>query len=113
MPSPEVAQRLFGGVYDVKRVSPGQVLISDPGNWYFTHDATTLGGSSGSAVLGLSTGAVAGVHFRGLLEKMRIAVQRDVCNGPYAKNRLGVLAGANDVEVMLDHALAQMRLRTT
>lgn len=43
---------------------------------------------------------------------MRIAVHRDVCTGPYAKNRLGVLARDDEVQVMLDHALAHLRLRT-
>jgi hypothetical protein len=45
---------------------------------------------------------------------MRIEVQRDRCNGPYAKNRLGVVAtdGDGDLDVMLNHALAHLRLRS-
>ena len=42
---------------------------------------------------------------------MRIVVHRDVCSGPYAKNRLGVLANENENDVMLNHALAHLRLR--
>jgi hypothetical protein len=43
---------------------------------------------------------------------MRTAVHRTVCSGPYAKNRLGVLATDDEPEVMLNHALAHLRLRT-
>lgn len=42
---------------------------------------------------------------------MRVEVHRDRCNGPYAKNRLGVIATDQDVEVMLNHGLAHLRLR--
>ena len=41
---------------------------------------------------------------------MRIEVQRDRLNGPYAKERLGVVATSDDVDVMLDHALTHLRL---
>lgn len=88
VPSAEVDRRLFRGVYDVKRLSPGQVLISDPERWYFTHDATTLGGSSGSAVLDLATGAVAGVHFRGILESANYAVKCTALRELLAKRRM-------------------------
>lgn len=33
------------------------------------------------------------------------------CHGPYAKNRLAVVATEDEVGVMLDHALAHLRLR--
>ncbi|HET8950093.1 MAG TPA: DNA/RNA non-specific endonuclease [Solirubrobacteraceae bacterium] len=88
VPSAEVDRRIFRGVYDVKRLSPGQVLISDPEKWYFTHDATTLGGSSGSAVLDLATGAVAGVHFRGILESANYAVKCTALRELLAKRRM-------------------------
>jgi hypothetical protein len=41
---------------------------------------------------------------------MRIEVQRDRMNGRYAKERLGVVATSDDIEVMLDHALTHLRL---
>jgi hypothetical protein len=47
-----------------------------------------------------------------IYKRMRIEVHRDRCNGPYAKNRLGVVANAEEPQVMLDHALAHLRLRT-
>ena len=42
----------------------------------------------------------------------RMEVQRDRCRGPYAKNRLALIAGSDEVNLMLDHALRQARLRS-
>jgi endonuclease G len=74
IPSEAAAQRIFGDIYEVKRLSPGKVLIADAADWYFTHDATTLGGNSGSAVLELATGAAVGLHFMGELAAANYAV---------------------------------------
>jgi hypothetical protein len=64
---------LFGNRFGVKRVAPGQVhkklgsIPEDERRWVFGHDATTLGGSSGSAVIDwLHGGATVGLHFSGL-----------------------------------------------
>ena len=43
---------------------------------------------------------------------MRVEVQRDRINGPQAKNRLGVVATDAEVEDMLNHTLAHVRLRS-
>src|SRR4051812_15084703 len=43
---------------------------------------------------------------------MRVEVHRDRCSGPYAKNRLGVVATDQDTEIMLEHGLAHLRLRS-
>lgn len=43
---------------------------------------------------------------------MKVELQRDRLRGPYAKNRLGVVATSQDTETMLDHALAHLRLRS-
>ena len=75
VPSVAVAQRLFGGVYGVKRFSPGKVGELPDGGWAFGHDATTLGGSSGSVVIDLETGGAIGVHFAGTLERTNHAVR--------------------------------------
>ncbi len=74
VPNVSVAQRLFGGVYGVKRCSPGRIGDAAEG-WTFTHDATTLGGSSGSVVLDLESGGAVGVHFAGALERTNYAVR--------------------------------------
>jgi serine protease len=66
-------KRMFDVLYGVKRLSPGRVLAA-PGNltpwagpWVFTHDATTLGGASGSAVATIDGDEVrvVGLHFGG------------------------------------------------
>ena len=74
-PSAEVARRLFGGIYGVKRFSPGRISTTPAGAWAFSHDATTLGGSSGSVVIDLETGGAVGVHFAGTLERANFAVR--------------------------------------
>lgn len=42
---------------------------------------------------------------------MRIEVQRDRIVGPYSRNRLVVVARADEIDTMLNHALAHLRLR--
>ncbi len=63
---------LFGGRYGVKRLAPGVVhhplgsFDNDKKGWVFGHDATTLGGSSGSPLLAWRDDASAfGLHFAG------------------------------------------------
>jgi endonuclease G len=72
--SAEAALETFGEIYDVKRLSPGKVLIVDADDWFYTHDATTLHGSSGSVVLDLEGNAV-GLHFSGDLGRANYAVK--------------------------------------
>ena len=65
---------LIGDKFGVKRLSPGHMdfmpgtIHGDAKAHVFTHDGTTLGGSSGSAVMGLGpNGAViSGLHFAGI-----------------------------------------------
>ena len=75
-PRMDVIKRLraiFGTKYSVKYLSAGVinkpvgVLSDDPRNWTFAHDATTLGGNSGSCIFRISDGhfGVAGLHFAG------------------------------------------------
>jgi hypothetical protein len=68
-----VNRTLFGNRFGVKRLAPGAAstplggMADDPNGWVFGHDATTLGGSSGSPVLDWindGTGGV-GLHFAG------------------------------------------------
>ena len=71
----EIARRLrqiFGTDYGRKYVSPGRIvdlpggLAQDTRAWVISHDGTTLGGSSGSAVIQIAADtAVAGLHFSG------------------------------------------------
>jgi hypothetical protein len=71
--TPELFTRLFAGVKSFKRLAPGRIMAAagtvphDPRGWILTHDATTLGGNSGSAVVDLDAdGRTAlALHFAG------------------------------------------------
>jgi serine protease len=63
---------LFGADYGNKYASPGEIDLTTGGipgdtpHWTMTHDATTLGGNSGSCVIGFDEPlAVLGLHFGG------------------------------------------------
>jgi hypothetical protein len=66
-------QRIFDGIYGCKRIAPGQVtaLVGDDKIY---HDATTLTGSSGSAVVDLASGKAIGLHFEGVAGDHNTAV---------------------------------------
>jgi endonuclease G, mitochondrial len=57
----EAVERIFGGVFDVKRLAPGK--ITQVTSTTLFHDCSTLRGNSGSAVVDVETGHVVGVHF--------------------------------------------------
>lgn len=56
--------RIYGGVYDVKRIAPGLMGANSRG--WATHDCTTLGGNSGSVVVDMNSGKAVALHFAGL-----------------------------------------------
>jgi V8-like Glu-specific endopeptidase len=58
-------QRLFDGVYSCKRLAPGQVTAF-VGDVLLHHDATTLGGNSGSVVVDLASGKALALHYGGI-----------------------------------------------
>jgi hypothetical protein len=70
---PKLFVDLFFGVKGCKRLAPGfiqqatEAIELDPRRWVLTHDASTLGGNSGSAVLDLDgdAGVALGLHFAG------------------------------------------------
>lgn len=73
----EVMASVFKRSFGIKKLAPGRVdaasgnLVDDVKGWVFSHDASTLGGNSGSAVVDLTIdGArVVGLHFGGLARK--------------------------------------------
>jgi S1-C subfamily serine protease len=67
-------QRIFDGIYNVKRLAPGQLTAVVAEDLLY-HDATTLGGNSGSVVIGLDSGKALGLHFGGLEGARNEAVQ--------------------------------------
>jgi serine protease len=78
---------LFGNRYGVKRIAPGiahrplGTITADTRNWVFGHDATTLGGSSGSPVLAWRDADFAGfgIHFGGTTIKENLAHAMGQC----------------------------------
>jgi endonuclease G len=75
-----VQDSIFGGRYSVKRLQPGVVRerVKIPSFESvvnaMAHDASTLGGNSGSAVIDIETGSVVGLHFAGEYLKANYAV---------------------------------------
>jgi S1-C subfamily serine protease len=60
---PPVHAAVFMGGLGVRRVSPG--IVRDADSRMIAHDCSTMGGSSGSALLALETGEVIGIHYEG------------------------------------------------
>ncbi|MEO0918574.1 MAG: trypsin-like peptidase domain-containing protein, partial [Pseudomonadota bacterium] len=67
-----VLEALIGDKFGVKRLSPGRVAIvpgvypgDDATQHVFTHDAATLAGSSGSAIMTPAPAQMLGLHFAG------------------------------------------------
>ncbi len=58
--------RIFDDIYDKKRFAPGSVMDPAVTPLTFTHNCTTLGGNSGSAVIDIASGGAIGLHFGGL-----------------------------------------------
>lgn len=72
IPDQALMQDLYRGVYDVKRIAPGFVARQE--QELIVHDCTTLGGNSGSALVVMQTGEVAGLHFAGIYLRENQAV---------------------------------------
>jgi serine protease len=76
----DALMRVYKLRYGVKYLSPGEVstlpgeVAGDPRGWIFAHDATTLGGNSGSCVVryGPRPGVI-GLHFAGSFERANYA----------------------------------------
>lgn len=75
-----VQDQIFQRVYQVKRFQPGLVREARAVESFshqvdaLTHDASTLGGNSGSAVIDIATGHVVGLHFGGVYLDANFAV---------------------------------------
>jgi endonuclease G len=75
IPEQNLMSRLFGDVYDKKRLAPGQITGADAGA--LLHDCSTLGGNSGSAVISLASGEAVALHFAGRFLEANFAVASD------------------------------------
>ncbi|WP_134681835.1 trypsin-like serine peptidase [Paracoccus ravus] len=73
----EILEKLFRNRFGSKRWAPGMIeagpgqLAGDPRKWVMSHDASTLGGNSGSCVVEFqnSGATVLGLHFGGMARK--------------------------------------------
>ena len=81
--------RIFERIYNVKRLHPGEVMSARDDKPYFTHDCSTLGGNSGSAVLDFVTGEAVGLHFAGSFLEGNYAVKASVVR-ELLESKLGV-----------------------
>jgi Trypsin-like peptidase domain len=86
--NPMIQRSIFGDRYFVKRLQPGAVMPPPPGaairaepcsmgtepRDVVFHDASTLGGNSGSCVVDLDTGQAIGLHFGGQYMHYNVAV---------------------------------------
>jgi hypothetical protein len=70
----KVLKDIFGGIFEVKRLQPGDLVKDFPDHGIFAHDCSTLGGNSGSCVVDLKTDRVAGIHFSGTYKETNWAV---------------------------------------
>ena len=71
---PDVLSRIFGDVFEVKRLQPGTMTAISTALPRFSHDCSTLGGNSGSCVIALDTHEVIGLHFSGGYRESNFAV---------------------------------------
>jgi hypothetical protein len=72
VPDQDLVRRIFGDVYEKKRLAPGQIIAV--GHDEIEHDCSTLGGNSGSVLVHLGTGEAIGLHFSGLFMQANFAV---------------------------------------
>jgi hypothetical protein len=84
---PKDMDRIFGNIYDVKRLAPGQISSVGTDEGYLTHDCTTLGGNSGSVLLDVATGNAVALHFAGLEQQANYAVLGSVLQQRLAQVR--------------------------
>lgn len=73
----DVQNRIFGKVFDVKRISPGIAEGFDSETHdraMLRHDASTLGGSGGAPVIDVASGEVLGIHYSGIYKSKNLAV---------------------------------------
>lgn len=89
VPDQALVKKLFGDVYDKKRLAPGAILAA--GTNELEHDCSTLGGNSGSVVLSLRTGEAVALHFAGLFKEANYAVPAPRLKALLADARRGLL----------------------
>jgi len=89
IPDQALVKKLFGDVYDKKRLAPGGILAT--GEQEIEHDCSTLGGNSGSVVVSLKSGEAVALHFAGLFKEANYAVPAPKLKALLADARRGLL----------------------
>jgi endonuclease G len=80
---------IFDGIYNIKRFAPGFVIGMSQSQGLLTHDCTTLGGNSGSAVVDIASGKVVALHFAGREQDANFAVLAPVIKARLAETKAG------------------------
>lgn len=75
IPEPDLMRRIYGGIFDKKRLAPGAITGIDEDR--VLHNCTTLGGNSGSVIVDLKSGEALGLHFSGSFLRQNYAVRSD------------------------------------
>ncbi len=88
IPDADLMRTIFGDDYDLKRLAPGTIMGIDDEFHVLRHDASTLGGNSGSLILDLATGEAVGLHFAGSFLNANYAIP-----APVVRNVLRQFAG--------------------
>lgn len=95
IPDQDLVRRIFGDVYDKKRLAPGQLQAVSEDE--IEHDCSTLGGNSGSLLVSLRTGEALGLHFAGLYRQANFAVSAPKVSQLLQQVKSGVLPGVSVV----------------
>ena len=85
---PKEMDKIFGDIYDVKRLQPGEILSARSD--MLTHDCSTLGGNSGSVLVRLDTGEAIGLHYGGEFMKENWAISSQTIQGVLSRLGLSV-----------------------
>jgi endonuclease G len=114
---PSLLEQLFQDTYGYKRIAPGELIQSQStvSPWTLAHDATTLGGNSGSVVIVADREGIAmGLHYGGRAGEPRenwghvLARVLDATDGRSPKTLREIL---NDYGVKLDGSTLATNLR--
>jgi len=95
----DVMERIFKGIYDVKRFSPGLVMGYQNQSTILLSDYTSLGGNSGSAVIDLASGKAVGLHFAGAYKERNYAVSADIVAAALAQLNTSLTVPVNEIEL--------------
>ncbi len=90
-------ERIFGDVFNVKRLAPG--FVTSTGHPMFQqHDCSTLGGNSGSPLISPETGDAVGLHFAGRFLESNFALKPSAIRNVLSRLEPPVFPGVDPAE---------------